>query len=269
MGKKQLKHTTIRLIPLKTWLVTLACGLSLLALILWSVFGTISSSISGTGILLPLNDQMYPATSQFGGIIQKLMVKRGSIVQKGNVLAYLSSSQTGNTFQETAVYSPINGRVISIGTVVGKYVGRGESIMILAPDTKKLSVFALFNAFDGKKIQKNMPALIAPSYVSQYQYGVIKGTVKHVEEYPADKTAILSVIIDPSWLHQLGYRNNAMLIANVSLQTDEHTVSGYRWTSKAGPPIKISPGSFVHVSVNVKKVAPITLVIPILKRWLS
>jgi HlyD family secretion protein len=58
-----------------------------------------------------------------------------------------------------------------------------------------------------------------------------------------------------------------LLALNVSLRIDKRTKSGFRWSSKGGPDIKVTLGTLASAQVIVREQPPITLVIPALKKF--
>ena len=55
----------------------------------------------------------------------------------------------------------------------------------------------------------------------------------------------------------------------VDLETDPNTFSGFKWSNKKGPPMKIHPGQLSAAYVNVKVKAPIDYVLPIFNAYFN
>jgi HlyD family secretion protein len=55
----------------------------------------------------------------------------------------------------------------------------------------------------------------------------------------------------------------------VALERDPNTVSGFRWSSPGGPPVKLSAGTIATAEIVTETRAPITLIIPILRQKLG
>jgi HlyD family secretion protein len=62
--------------------------------------------------------------------------------------------------------------------------------------------------------------------------------------------------------------NAAPIRVVVSLERDLSTPTGYKWSSRRGPEIQIDSNTICSAKVSVKEQAPITLVIPVLKKFL-
>lgn len=309
--KEHMNAHNLKLIPYKVWILVAALAVSLIGLLLWSIFGHVTTKVHARGILLPGESRIFYASSPRDGIIKNILVKRDERVHENQKLATLytpilrkkikqqrayikdlknnqSQDQLSNTQKlqlakarhhlaililkyhfRHVIRSPVEGQVISITSHRGMLANSGEPIVLLGEKGKSLNAFVLFPAFKGKRVKPQMQAFISPTYVNQYQYGSIEGHVKDISPYPVSKRTILSVIGENSWLSSLGFKGDAMFMGRVKLEHNQQTPSGFKWTSSQGPDMTISAGSFVDVSVVVKRQAPITLVIPLLRTWLN
>jgi len=59
------------------------------------------------------------------------------------------------------------------------------------------------------------------------------------------------------------------IYAIVALDKDQASYSGFKWTSRKGPKVKITSGTLAEVSVVVKKESPIELAFTFLQKWTS
>jgi HlyD family secretion protein len=215
--------------------------------------------------MMSLAKSRFSLEQQQYSMFEKVTNIRLNLIQRYNELSVLEEQR-----EETRhIRAETSGRVISIMGTIGKYIAKGSPLVNLVPKSEEETVFVLFEPLEGKRIREGMEAYAAPTYIDKYRYGSILGKVKEINMYPANQSAVLSVILEQSWLKQLGFNGNAMLMAKVQLDHDKMTYSGFKWTSSEGPPHHITPGSFLRVMVNVKEQAPITLVIPLLRRWLG
>lgn len=215
--------------------------------------------------MMNLAKSKFSLEQQQYSMFEKVTNIRLNLIQRYNELSVLEEQR-----EETRhIRAETSGRVISIMGTIGKFIAKGTPLVNLVPKSDQETVFVLFDPLEGKRIRQGMEAYAAPTYIDKYRYGSIIGRVKEINLYPANQSAVLSVILEQSWLKQLGFDGNAMLMAKVQLEHDKNTYSGFQWTSSEGPPHHITPGSFLKVMVDVKEQRPITLVIPLLRRWLG
>ena len=93
------------------------------------------------------------------------------------------------------------------------------------------------------------------------------GSVRKVSEAPMGLEAITSLLRNPHLAEQLGGKGDAFLV-DVTPARDPSTPSGFKWTTARGPPSVFGVGTLVSGQIQVRSRAPITLVIPALKKWL-
>lgn len=215
--------------------------------------------------LMNMSKAQYSQEEQRYQMYIKVVASKLKLIQEYNNLSVLQLER----FDKRNIIAHKTGTVISIMGTIGQYIDAGQPLANIVPEQGKPKLFVLFKPFEGKRIKKGMSALSSPTYIDKYQYGSIKGQIENIEDYPSDENAILAVILDKSWLKQLGFSGDAMLMSTVTLDTNDKTFTGYQWTSSSGPPYPITPGSFIDVMVNVKEQAPITLVIPLLRRLMG
>ncbi len=52
------------------------------------------------------------------------------------------------------------------------------------------------------------------------------------------------------------------------LLLNEKTVSGFEWSSSKGPPLEVHVGTMCSTSITVREQPPVSLVIPLLRKYL-
>ncbi|NJO02947.1 MAG: NHLP bacteriocin system secretion protein [Bacteroidia bacterium] len=125
-----------------------------------------------------------------------------------------------------------------------------EAIIYVSPD-------------EGKKVNPNMIARIAPSTVKIEEYGYIEGIVRKVSEYPSTRLGMVRVLGNEDLVSTFSRHQSPIAIV-VELKRAK-TSSGYRWTSAEGPEIAIKAGTFCEANVIIARQRPISLLFPFLK----
>ncbi|MDG1135854.1 MAG: NHLP bacteriocin system secretion protein [Bacteroidales bacterium] len=121
--------------------------------------------------------------------------------------------------------------------------------------------------FDLEMAEVGMKALISPYNVDQNRFGKVEGKLIETSSYPATTQFLLSRISNQEVVDEVSklgpvYYSRAILIRDTS------TVSGYKWTSKKGPPFSIKPGMSSSVHIVITERPPISFVIPWVKKQL-
>ncbi len=172
--------------------------------------------------------------------------------------------------ENARVVSYYRGRVLDVEVDSGEIVSAGATIMrleLMGKDVKSLEGLLYFPAGDGKKIKVGMLAQISPSTVKSQEFGMMLGLVTFVSEFPETEANINRVIHNPTMVQSL-LRNGAPIAVRVDPILDPRTPSGYKWSSSLGPPISITTGTDCTASVMIDEQRPISLVIPLFKKYI-
>lgn len=170
---------------------------------------------------------------------------------------------------ETAVRSPAAGRVLEVFKSEGQVISAGEALLSVEKslgDGAPLYVHAFVQPQDGKKILSGMEAQISPSVVKQEEFGVLRGKVTNVSSFPASARGMTRVLGNEQLVQTLS-RGGSPITVMMALYPSEETESGYVWSSGDGPPVVLQSGTLCGVTVVVRRQAPVTLVLPFLKKF--
>lgn len=167
------------------------------------------------------------------------------------------------------VVSPYSGNVLEVLVDQGGMVSLGDSILILEPvgkTYKDLRAVFYVSPMEGKKVYTGMKVQISPSTVKQEEYGFMMGKVARVSEFPVTKKEMMKVLQNEELVKAFSEKG-APFEVYADLIVDPNTESGYKWSSPKGPPIKIHDGTICYSKVTVSEQRPVSLVIPLLKRY--
>ncbi len=170
----------------------------------------------------------------------------------------------------TNVYSPYKGVILEIKQQEGGVVSLGAPILsleLIGTQIMDLQAVIYLSPFEGKRVKKGMEVQISPATVKQEEYGFIKGRVVSVSEFPSTYQQMNRLLKNDVLVKDLMSSGSPIQVI-VDLVPAEDTVSGFRWSSPQGPPIKLNTGTMCAASIIVEKRRPISLVIPMLKKHL-
>ncbi len=170
---------------------------------------------------------------------------------------------------ETRVLSPYSGRILEIERDPGQLINAGDSILSLEGLNKLQDLEGvLYIPFaQGKKLHPGMQAQISPSTVKEEEFGFMLGLVTFVSEYPVTSQGMLRILDNESLVQSLSLQSPPLEV-RVTLLPDPNTKSGYKWSSPQGPPVSIQSGTLCFSTITVREQAPISMVIPTLKKYL-
>ncbi|WP_427158678.1 NHLP bacteriocin system secretion protein [Aliinostoc sp. HNIBRCY26] len=170
--------------------------------------------------------------------------------------------------KNSQIISQYSGRILEITVNPGEVISAGNRLASIDAENpnSKLVGISYFAIADGKKIQPGMQMQITPQTVKRERFGGIVGNVTNVSSFPITKEAVAKEVGNPELAAGLiSEKQDGVMQIFANLELDPKTASGYKWSSSAGPQLKISSGTTTMVRVTVEERAPITFVLPILR----
>jgi len=171
---------------------------------------------------------------------------------------------------ETNVVSSHTGRILEIMVDKGDIIQPNSPLFSLeleGEDIKLLEVIIYVPAVDGKKVKKGMDIQISPATIKKEEYGAIKGTVTFVSDFPSTHNGMMRILNNDNLARMLS-GSGAPIAIHANLLLNSNTISGLQWTSSKGPPTTIHSGTICSSYIVVKKQCPMSLVIPLMKKYL-
>jgi len=114
-------------------------------------------------------------------------------------------------------------------------------------------------------VHPGLEVQITPSTVKREKYGFVKGNVVSVAQFPSTEAALMRNFENESLVKSMLGNGPVTEIRAVLIQ-DPSTPSGYRWSSGAGPHIRLSTGSLCNARVITNRQKPIELLLPFLEK---
>lgn len=170
--------------------------------------------------------------------------------------------------ESTEVRSPYHGRILDVVVEEGNFLNRNDPVMTLEVFDQPLVVIIFIPAGDGKRTKPGMPAQVSPSSAKREEYGFIESKLRTVSDFPVTDEAAQKFLHNARLTEQLTGKGS-VVIAEVTLDSDPSTPSGFRWSSSQGPDTEISSGTICECRIVVREQRPITLVLPYLKKLLG
>ena len=196
-----------------------------------------------------------------------LAAAKQSRFQKEIRLAQIDSEEEGLK-RSSRVVSSYSGRVLEIMVARGNMVHEGTNMLTLEKLSSGLESVIFVPAFHGKKVKVGMSVHISPSTVQAEEYGFMIGKVHSVSELPTTPEGMLGVLQSETLVSELtGNRAHIKMVA--TLEADETTPSGYKWSSSKGPPLNIYSGTICTAFIMIGEKRPISYVIPLFRKSLA
>ncbi len=166
---------------------------------------------------------------------------------------------------QESLTSSVAGRVIEIRKNVGDTVAQNDVVATLEDATATVQVIAFVDASVGRRIQAGMPAEVSPTDVKREEYGFMRASVSERGEAAATDAYIMSRMRNESVTKKLTAQGTVIEV-RADLKPNPSTESGFEWSTSDGPPTKIGGNTLVSVNFVVARKAPITMVMPFLRK---
>lgn len=163
------------------------------------------------------------------------------------------------------IVSPYAGRVLELMVDHGNVVQGGTRILSLEDPKASLRAVVFIPAGDGKKIAPGMEIRISPTTVKREEYGALIGEVKSVADFPSTEEGVNRTLRNAQLARDLTGRGSVIEVF-AALKPDPGTASGYKWSSSAGPPLRVVSGTLAMAEIVVGTQRPVSIIIPFLRK---
>ena len=164
------------------------------------------------------------------------------------------------------IRAPVGGRVTEVRSPANSVLAAGESVLAVETGVGGLEVRIFVLPVHGKRIRAGMPALVSAGTAQPEEFGMIRGTVATISEFPASLDGIVSVLQNQDLASSFA-EGGPPYLGRVALVQDSATASGLAWTSARGETVEITPGTLATVEIQVASQAPVALVLPWIRQF--
>lgn len=195
--------------------------------------------------------------------LQEITVIRNQMSETRRTLDGLHSTLS----QSAQINSSYAGRVVEVKAGPGTLVTQGAAVVTVEPaasGVSEIEAVIYIPAAEGKKIEVGMEAQIVPSTVKREEHGFMIAKVSYVSEYAATADSMMAILQNRQIVQELSGGSAPIEVRAKLLPAD--TPSGFKWSSEYGPPFKVGTGTLGTAEIVVSRQAPITLVIPFLRK---
>lgn len=219
------------------WIATFVVLIIVAAASVWFFVGRLPVTVSAAGLLT------HPAgtarlQSPYGGTVRSMLVRPDDAVRRGQEVAVIALDGAGS---ERTVHSPFTGRVVAFNAVDGHVVTPGEELLLIertdAPDDRLVAM--LFVPVDrAMGVVPGKPVDLSVSSAPPGAFGLLRGRVASVSAYPMmlEQAADMVGGLEAARGYLKGVPARLVI---VDLDRDPATPSGYAWSTKDGPPVRL------------------------------
>ncbi len=224
----------------------------------WSIFSSIPIMMRGSGILIRQDGVQEIKTAETG-LVSALRVKAGDSVQTGQEIAVLRTAGG-----EVSIKSNYTGKILEVMAQKEGGLKADSAVARVEVTGQPLRGLILIPLVEGKRLLPGAEVQISPSNVLPQEYGYLLGKVTYVSQYPVTTESLMAELKSRELVGMLA-SGGPLIRADVELESDPRSASGYKWSTSKGPPNPVSNGTLFLASLVVGQQRPISLVLPILK----
>jgi HlyD family secretion protein len=167
------------------------------------------------------------------------------------------------------VKSPYKGKILSVSVKEGQEVKLGQNIIWgeqHIPNENDMLFYGFFTSPKNQRLKEGMLGEVTLRDVDDKLYGQLMVSAKEVWPFPLAADALYKIIGNDQIVSLLtdGGRESPIQ-ATFQPFIDKTTVSGFKWTSKKGPPFEISSGVLGDIRVTISSQRPISYLFPFLR----
>lgn len=236
-----------------SWLSLIGITLILVVVIVWSIIGTIPTTVSAPGIISSPVGTNAIYTNDSGKVIS-VMVYEGAEVHFGDViLTYYDGNQNVKDILADQV-----GTVSQVLVKAEDSITQGNEIVRISPTVQGAQIAVCYMPYQlSKKLVRGMEAQIYLDSVDSQTYGHMVARVVNIDARVASNTGMGYVLGNDNTLVSAFQKDGPVVAVACEFYPDD-SVSGYYWTNEKGKGIKVTNGSAVSVKIVTEKVPPIT-----------
>jgi len=244
----------------QAWVALLILVAAMSAGVAWCCFGEVPRSVSGSGVLtypLGVSSLQGPYTGDVGTIF----AQADTVVPAHTPVMSIVSPE-GST---RLVRTPFAGIVTSVLVTSGQYVTPGTTLLDIEQTgaySNQMMARIYVPAAQAVDLQPGDQVSLNVSSAPAQAFGILVGTVTSVDAFPESRQQVLNFLGGNELLGNQFVSNGDPIGVDVSLTADSATVSGFKWSTKAGPPFQLQSQTLVTASIALPGERPITWVLP-------
>ncbi|MFP3986499.1 HlyD family efflux transporter periplasmic adaptor subunit [Streptomyces sp. E11-3] len=230
----------------------------MIAAAVWSVTGTVTSTVSAPGILTH-GQGSYVLQTPVSGQITSVLAKEGDRVAADAPLLKVRT-QEGDAVVRTIAA----GRLTTLVATIGSVVTTGTDVAAVERVDKAndpLMAVLYLPAANGSSVSVGARVDLTVQSVATQKYGVLRGRVKAVGR-TAETRQRITAFLGSSQLGEQFSKDGQPVSVLVELKRTSRTESGYDWSSSQGPPYALESMALADGSVHLAEQHPIDWLLP-------
>ncbi|MDQ0597005.1 multidrug efflux pump subunit AcrA (membrane-fusion protein) [Streptomyces canus] len=240
------------------WLALSVTVVVMAAASVWAVTGSVASTVSASAILTH-GQGSYILQSPVAGQVTAVLAKEGEQLPANSPVLKVRTSQGDSVVRSVAA-----GRVTALAATIGQIIQTGANVAAVekvAHSKDPLYATVYVPAENAASIPAHAAVDLTVSSVPTQEYGVLRGHVKSVDR-SAQSAQQISAFLGDSQLGEQFTKDGRPVAVLVKLDKASGTKSGYKWSSKDGPPFTLTSMTVATGSIRLADQRPVDWLLP-------
>lgn len=240
------------------WLVLSVTVVAMAAASVWAVTGSVTSTV-GAPAILTHGEGSYILQSPVAGQVTAVLARQGERLPADSPVLKVRTSQGATVVRTVAA-----GRITGLAATIGQIIQTGANVAAVEKVAKAddpLYATVYVPAENAASIPANAAVDLTVSSVPTQTYGVLRGHVKSVDRSAQSAQQIASFLGD-SQLGEQFTKSGRPVAVLIRLDKSSATKSGYRWSSKDGPPFDLTSMTLASGSIRLADQRPVDWLLP-------
>lgn len=243
------------------WLILGATSVLLVAVLVWGVVGTVTSTVQAEGVLMRRGGVSELRAESEGRI--ELHAAVGEVVAVDQSIATIHPPKSaGGEAEELTL--PFAARVLAHLVEDGQVLGIGTPMLSVERANETLTAVVFVSPAIAHQLRPGMAARIAPRGLAPERHGYLVGRVARVDRHATSRRALEHLLDDETRATDFADRDLRLRL-DVALERDPTAESGLRRSIPADPLPPFGSGTDVVAQIVVRQDRPLAQVIP----WLN
>lgn len=240
-----------------SWLALIAVLLIIVATVVWSIFGTLPTTETVSGMIVSTSN-VNAVYSENTGTLEKYCKEIGNSVKNGEKIAEIKLDD--GTVKN--VVADRDGVLSVLSLEVGTPVLAGSEVARITPkDVGNQAVVCYVPLAYAQKFEKGMEVLVYPTSVDSQKYGHMEAEIISVDDYATNANSLAYIFGTGNMVAEQFAANGPIVSIVCKIKSDDSTKSGYYWSSKNAKNLTVSNGTVISAKIVVEECAPITKLI--------
>ncbi|MEU6372359.1 HlyD family efflux transporter periplasmic adaptor subunit [Streptomyces sp. NPDC046909] len=240
------------------WLALSVTVVVMAAASVWAVTGSVASTVSASAILTH-GQGSYILQSPVAGQVTAVLAEQGQLLPANSPVLKVRTAEGDSVVRTVAA-----GRVTALAATIGQIIQTGANVAAVekvAHTKDPLYATVYVPAENAASIPEHAAVDLTVSSVPTQEYGVLRGHVKAVDR-SAQSAQQIAAFLGDSQLGEQFTKDGRPVAVLVKLDTSSTTKSGYKWSSKDGPPFTLTSMTAATGSIRLADQRPVDWLLP-------